>query len=959
MRIVFHLVGLIVLIGFGGPGAGTARAYSFDVETLAPTGITSDSARLCGRVLEPTSEACEYHFVYWSPWDPDPVWISTPWRCCTFRGNVFSETIWGLTPGTSYVFFAEARDSWRTGSGSTWDFVTLSRHTVQISSGEGGTVKTPGEGSFTYAHGAYVPIVAEADAGYKFFQWTGTAVGAEAVSDPCSASTMLFVYNDYTLVANFVALSGRQTLQISAGKGGSVKPAEGTYTYPDGADVSIEAIPDSGYRFTNWSGNFWSTLNPATIQMTRDYRVQANFASADQPDRPALGYSLGQWTFDAMPEGGLRDNNFKHASNPLYDRLHVELVRRSRPDLIAMMRMRNLRDLDPASATYGETIFARAKALFGGYTGPRVLVRFSYLFEQSAPGLELTARLSDVPELLDRTDRKNARHYAYIGRAPAPPEDRPGSISGRRFGVFEGWVSTASLDLSRQLYVELELAQTGRQTGPAPRSYGGIQLASSEGDGGSVLVDDLAVEVHCDGICLDLNWSDTADEEDFLLVIASSGYAAGLVDGGLGSRYCLDGAFSSDGYVDSYDVHSWDWALYDTSRVACNYCRVPLPLADAGSGTIDESLSLSSSAGDVKLAGVGGFSGDLLVLGKSRMKKTFSDVLKDRYSMFDSKMAYQGDYMIAGLPNRCDIRVVRGPADHIYAVNTESGVLRIDGRVETVIPPGQASVASDPRYGGPATVYIGMQGQGSTSFGRPVLDAAFDAQGNAYVVPVIVQPQSGDAYVSAARLQLRQSGTPLYRIVQLYDDPPLPNDNQRRDCLREIEVDGAGNVYLVNVHALNESCILWKYGADGVLRQRVDLMSPSSPVRIPDPIALHVSHDGQILYLVSGQRDPQTPDSTKLYGLSTQDFSLVRSVTIGNMEQVTSVTEEPVTGCLWVTGVSMPEVPMYPSPMDEPFYVPFLAKVPPQTGTADAFCIADPEHHDLALPTSIVWVGDE
>jgi hypothetical protein len=357
------------------------------------------------------------------------------------------------------------------------------------------------------------------------------------------------------------------------------------------------------------------------------------------------------------------------------------------------------------------------------------------------------------------------------------------------------------------------------------------------------------------------------------------------------------------------------------------------------------------------LAGVGELSGDLLVLGKSRMKKAFSDVLEDCYSAFDNQMAYQGEYTIAGLPDRCDVKVVRGPADDIYVVNAESGVLRIDGSVETVISPGRASVASDPRYGGPATVYIGMQGQGSNSFGRPVLDAAFDAQGNAYVVPVVVQPQSGEAYVSAARLQLRQSGTPLYRVVQLYDDPPLPNDNQRRDCLREIEVDGAGNVYLVNVHALNESCILWKYGADGVLRQRVDLMSPDSPARIPDPISLHVSHDGQILYLASGQRDPQTPDSTKLYGLSTQDFALVRSATIKNMEQVASMTEDPTTGDLWVAGFSTPEVPAYPSPMDEPFYVPFLAKIPPQTSTADAVCIADPDRYDLALPTSIVWVG--
>jgi len=507
------------------------------------------------------------------------------------------------------------------------------------------------------------------------------------------------------------------------------------------------------------------------------------------------------------------------------------------------------------------------------------------------------------------------------------------------------------------VYVELELVQTGGRAGRTSLSHGGIQLASSEGDGGSALVDDLAVEVHCDGICLDLNWSDTADEEDFLLVIASCGHSAGLVDSRMGSRYCLDGAFSSDGYVDSYDVQSWDWTLNDTARVACNYCRVPLPLAEADSGTSGRPLSQSLSTADLKPAGIGGLPGDLLVLGKSRMRRAFSDLLEDCYGLFDSRMVYQGDYTIAGLPNRCDVRVVRGLADDVYVINTESGVLRIGGRVEKVISPGQTSVAGDPRYGSLATVYVGIQGQGSNCFGRPVLDAAFDSAGNAYVVPVVVQPTRSEPYLAAARLQLRQSGNPPYRVVQLYDDPPLPGDNQCRDYLREIEIDGAGNVYLVNVHARNESCILWKYGPDGTMKQRMDLMSPRSPAKIPDPIALHVSLDGQMLYLASGQRDPQTPDSAVLYGLSTQDFSLAQSVTIKNMEQVTSVTEDPVTGCLWVTGVSMPEIPAYPSPMDEPFYVPFLAKIPRQGNAVDAVCIADPDQYDLALPTSIVWVG--
>ena len=37
--------------------------------------------------------------------------------------------------------------------------------------------------------------------------------------------------------------------------------------------------------------------------------------------------------------------------------------------------------------------------------------------------------------------------------------------------------------------------------------------------------------------------------------------------------------------------------------------------------------------------------------------------------------------------------------------------------------------------------------------------------------------------MAAAKLKLLGEGNPPYEIVQLYDDPPLPNDNQYRDNL--------------------------------------------------------------------------------------------------------------------------------------------------------------------------------
>jgi hypothetical protein len=181
-------------------------------------------------------------------------------------------------------------------------------------------------------------------------------------------------------------------------------------------------------------------------------------------------------------------------------------------------------------------------------------------------------------------------------------------------------------------------------------------------------------------------------------------------------------------------------------------------------------------------------------------------------------------------------------------------------------------------------------------------------------------------------------------------------------------VDRAGNVYVLNVHRQNESCLLWKYipGDSLLLKWRVNLLSPTANPKVEAPLALHVSQDGQTLYLASGQNHCDDPNNTVVYALSTLDGALVGSTTIRGLQLVTSITEAPGTGTLWVAGFSMPEIlewrpkpgqPRYVPDPAEPFYVPFLAEVPRGQTVVTARCIADPAVHQLALPTSVVWTG--
>ena len=72
---------------------------------------------------------------------------------------------------------------------------------LTVSSGDGGSVTEPGEGIFNYEEGSVVDLVAVADSGYVFVEWTGDT---DTISDVNSASTTITVDEDYSITATFV-----------------------------------------------------------------------------------------------------------------------------------------------------------------------------------------------------------------------------------------------------------------------------------------------------------------------------------------------------------------------------------------------------------------------------------------------------------------------------------------------------------------------------------------------------------------------------------------------------------------------------------------------------------------------------------------------------------------------------------------------------------------------------------
>ena len=85
--------------------------------------------------------------------------------------------------------------------GSGYDGCYGECYTLTIISTAGGSVTTPGEGTFTCAEGAVVNLLAEPEEGYQFTNWTGN-VGA--IANVNAALTTITTNDSYSIRANFL-----------------------------------------------------------------------------------------------------------------------------------------------------------------------------------------------------------------------------------------------------------------------------------------------------------------------------------------------------------------------------------------------------------------------------------------------------------------------------------------------------------------------------------------------------------------------------------------------------------------------------------------------------------------------------------------------------------------------------------------------------------------------------------
>jgi len=70
------------------------------------------------------------------------------------------------------------------------------------------------------------------------------------------------------------------TIIVNPSGGGTTSPAVGSHDYDDGTEINITATAADGYVFDHWSGDVEKTTTSASITMTSNRSITANFALA-------------------------------------------------------------------------------------------------------------------------------------------------------------------------------------------------------------------------------------------------------------------------------------------------------------------------------------------------------------------------------------------------------------------------------------------------------------------------------------------------------------------------------------------------------------------------------------------------------------------------------------------------------------------------------------------------------
>ena len=145
--------------------------------------------------------------------------------------------------------------------------------TTTVSPADSGTINPNGG---TVDEGQQISVTATPAAEYVFDKWTGAASGS-------NKTLSLTMDSDKSVTANFVKKKYSLTLSYNAFKGTITEKVikTGAATdYNSGTVVELTAVPKTGWKLKEWSGDLTGSDNPKEITIDKAKTVNAVFEAA-------------------------------------------------------------------------------------------------------------------------------------------------------------------------------------------------------------------------------------------------------------------------------------------------------------------------------------------------------------------------------------------------------------------------------------------------------------------------------------------------------------------------------------------------------------------------------------------------------------------------------------------------------------------------------------------------------
>ena len=163
-------------------------------------------------------------------------------------------------------------------------FVQCANYTLNVSTGSGGTVTTPGVGTYTYSDGSVVNIAAVPNSCYSFNNWSGNT---STIGNVISSSTTIVISGNYSIQANFVLNS--YILSVTPNNSDGAPYFNGSNPFNCGVNVPICANTLPGYIFAGWTPTD-GIANPSqdntTVLMNQNRNLTASYYSNSTSPSP-------------------------------------------------------------------------------------------------------------------------------------------------------------------------------------------------------------------------------------------------------------------------------------------------------------------------------------------------------------------------------------------------------------------------------------------------------------------------------------------------------------------------------------------------------------------------------------------------------------------------------------------------------------------------------------------------